>query len=483
MKFKTNAIIALVFAGLLAFVYWYEIKGGEERQVAEEKAGMVLDFGADEAVKLVLDRGDTLIVLEKRDSWVLTEPIESATDEGAVERYIDDLARCRRERVVEDSASATDYPDAAARYRLDDPRLKVLVETGEGEQDTLFFGAESPTGSYVFASQSGPNPEIFTMRTFYFNSLSKGVFDLRDRRVLPFEKKEVQEIRLARPEGRIVLERRGKKDWYMRVPAQVPVDEDAVEEILTRLHNARVDTFVAERPDDEARARYGLAGIVNLEVSLLLGAEHREKRLRLGAARDRYRNYAMDLSRSPIFLVDTTLVRPLQQQARDLRDRKPLEFNRDEVVRIEVRGAKTLAAEKDTTGAWMLVEPEVRATRSWKFNNLMTDLEEVEVEEFVADQVEDMGAYGLASPGLRLKLMGEEGEDLLEVHLGEKKDDMVHLTKVGVPSVYLVSEYVLQDLALEVDDVVELAKLDDSDDSDEAGDADEAEEPEEPDGP
>ena len=474
MRFKTNAIIALVFAGLLAFVYLYEIKGGEKRQAAEEKAGMVQDFGDGEAVKLVLDRGDTLIVLEKRDAWVLTEPIESAADEDAVERYLDDLARSRRERVVEDSASATDYPGAAAKYRLDAPRLKVLAETGNGEQDTLLFGAESPTGSYVFASRSGPNPEIFTMRTFYFNSLDKGVFDLRDRRVLPFDKKEVQEIRLARPEGRIVLERRGRDDWYMRVPAQVPVDEDAVEEMLTRLHNATVDTFVAERPDDGDKARRGLAGIVNLEVSLLLGAEHTEKRLRLGAAHDAHRNYAMDLSRSPIFLVDTTLVRPLQRQAKDLRDRKPLEFERDEVVRIEIAGAETLAAEKDTTGAWTLVEPGVRATRSWKFNNLMTDLEDVEVEEFVEDQVEDMGAYGLASPKLRLKLMGEEGEDLLEVHLGAEQDEMVYLTKVGVPSVYLVSEYVLQDLALEVDDVIELPELDD------VGDAEEPEDPDEP---
>ena len=477
MKFKTNAIIALVFAGLLVFVYFYEIKGGEKRQVAEEKAGKVLDFDAGEAVKLVLDRGDTLVVLEKRDSWVLTEPIESATDEDAVERYIDNLARARRERVVEDSAGATDYPDAAAKYQLNAPRLKVLLATGEEELDTLFFGAESPTGSYVFARRSGPNPEIFTVRTFHFNSLDKGVFDLRDLRVLPFDKKEVQEIRLARPEGRIVLERRGKDEWYMRVPAQVPVDEDAVDEILNRLKNATVDTFVAERPDDEVKARHGLAGVVNLEVSLLLGAEHTEKRLRLGAAHDDHRTYAMDLSRSPIFLVDTTLVRPLQQQARDLRDRKPLEFGRDAVARIEIYGPETLAAEKDTTGVWMLVEPEVRATRSWKFNNLMTDLEEVEVEEFVEDQVEDMDAYGLDSPQLRLKLLGEEGEELLEVRLGARRDEMVYLTRAGVPSVYLVSEYVLQDLALEVDDVIELPALDEPDEPDEAGESEEADEP------
>ena len=52
------AAAAVIGTPLLAFVYLYEIKGGEKRQAAEEKAGMVQDFGDGEAVKLVLDRGD-----------------------------------------------------------------------------------------------------------------------------------------------------------------------------------------------------------------------------------------------------------------------------------------------------------------------------------------------------------------------------------------------------------------------------------------
>lgn len=39
MKFKTNAIIALVFSGLLAFVYWYEIKGGKNDRWPRKRPG------------------------------------------------------------------------------------------------------------------------------------------------------------------------------------------------------------------------------------------------------------------------------------------------------------------------------------------------------------------------------------------------------------------------------------------------------------
>ena len=42
MKFKTNLVVGAVFAVLLAFVYLYEIKGGEERRQAAEQSKKIL---------------------------------------------------------------------------------------------------------------------------------------------------------------------------------------------------------------------------------------------------------------------------------------------------------------------------------------------------------------------------------------------------------------------------------------------------------
>ena len=44
MKFKTNIAIGAVFVALLAFVYFYEIKGGEERRQEAEKSKQLFVF-------------------------------------------------------------------------------------------------------------------------------------------------------------------------------------------------------------------------------------------------------------------------------------------------------------------------------------------------------------------------------------------------------------------------------------------------------
>ena len=65
MKIKTNAIIGLIFVGLFGFVYFHEIKGGEERRREAEKSKQLLDFKDTEVERIELERGDTVIVLAK----------------------------------------------------------------------------------------------------------------------------------------------------------------------------------------------------------------------------------------------------------------------------------------------------------------------------------------------------------------------------------------------------------------------------------
>ncbi|MBT4503796.1 MAG: DUF4340 domain-containing protein, partial [Gemmatimonadetes bacterium] len=293
MKFKTNLVIGAVFAALLAFVYFYEIKGGEERKAAAEKSKELLSFAESAARRLVVDRGDTTIVLEKKGGdWALTAPVEDAADQAAVERLLQNLKETERERVIVDSADAVGKPEIAAPYGLDVPRLGILLETESGAFDTVAFGNDTPTDRYTYVQQRGENPEIFVVRAWRFDNLDKGFFDLRDRRVLPFEKEEVEEVRLASAGGRIVLVREGAEGWSLKEPVEAPATESEVDGLLNRLKNANAEGFVAEEADSESLDEFGLAPITTLEVSLLVGEERAEKRLRIGHAAEEGDYYA-----------------------------------------------------------------------------------------------------------------------------------------------------------------------------------------------
>jgi hypothetical protein len=214
MKFKTNAIIGLIFLGLLGFVYFYEIIGGDQRRQEAEKSKRLLDFTEGHVRRLALGRGDTSIVLQKgTDGWRLSSPVVDRADQEAVERYLRNLGESEREKTVVDNASVTGAE--AAKYALDAPRLTIELETKDGEKQEVKWGADSPTDRFTYAQIGGANPEIFVVRAWRFDNLDKSLFDFRDRKVLAFAKDEVVELRRKGPDGEFVLVR-DQETWQMR---------------------------------------------------------------------------------------------------------------------------------------------------------------------------------------------------------------------------------------------------------------------------
>ena len=132
MKLKTNVIVGAIFALLLAFVYFHEIKGGQERRQAAERSKQLVDFKESEVERLSLIRPEGGIEVERTEGsqWRIVLPVEDGADGEAVERYLRNIAESEREKVVVDSADALSV-ETSARYGLDRPRLKVLIETEE----------------------------------------------------------------------------------------------------------------------------------------------------------------------------------------------------------------------------------------------------------------------------------------------------------------------------------------------------------------
>ncbi|NKB65547.1 MAG: DUF4340 domain-containing protein [Candidatus Latescibacteria bacterium] len=452
MRLKTNLVIGLVFAGLLAFVL-YDNKQEESKQAQEEEAKQLLQFTDSEIVRLTVDRGDTLIVLEQtQGTWSLAAPVQGEADQDAVERYLRNIRETTRERVLEDSAAVAVDPAKGAQYQLQPPRLKVGLETAEGSLDSLYFGADSPTETFVYMQMGGANRQIFTTRAWRFDNLDKGVFDLRDRRVLAFDKDQMRQLSLLRGEDTFVLARDGENNWVLQTGVEVATDKAAVDRLVNKLHGASIEAFIEEAPAADDLGGYGLepAGI---EVSILLGEDRAEKKLYVGGAAG-VNFFALDSSRKPVFTIDSTLVNQLLVDAADLRDKQPLDFDRQTVDRIELmRADGLLAATKDTASVWQITDPDVREAKSWKLNTLLTDLEEVEVETFLGDEITDLAPYGLDQPYLTLRLFAAS-ELALEVHL-QIDGDKANLTRSGSNSVYQVAGDVVTDLDLKLDDIAQ----------------------------
>ena len=102
MIWRNLGLMAVLFVGLGAFVYFYEIEGGKKREEAAEQAKKLFQFDKEEVNSISLDRDSGSITLKKENGgWKLVAPIEAKADETAVDGLASELSSIQVERSLE----------------------------------------------------------------------------------------------------------------------------------------------------------------------------------------------------------------------------------------------------------------------------------------------------------------------------------------------------------------------------------------------
>ncbi|KPL19737.1 MAG: hypothetical protein AMJ92_02035 [candidate division Zixibacteria bacterium SM23_81] len=445
MRFKGTIIWTLVLMTLAAFVYIYEIKGGAKREQTAEMAKKVLIFDKEDVQQLVLKRPEEIISFQRaQDGWQIIHPVRARADESAIQGIIDNLERAQIERVVAETA------DNLSDFGLQSPQVTVELEYAGGLRESLRLGDRNPTRSFVY-SQRDPEERIFLTQVALLTQAQKDLFDLRDRRVLFFEDSQVNELELQRG-GEITKVRRSPEGWTMEKPFQTRGDDSSIEALLRRLKGARVESFVEEQPG--SLTEYGLHKPA-LTITLTLGADAAQKKLLIGKEKEEQR-YAQDQSRSPVFLIPSNLVQDLDKSAFELRNKQVLQFDRDEVDRLELRSLdQTIICTKDTSGQWQMVAPESSAAKTWKVESILSSLSSIKAESFVEEDPRDLARYGLSKPRFEA-ILKSQGSDLAALRIGKDEREQVYACdETGAP-IALVAERIVATLSPELKDLVEL---------------------------
>jgi hypothetical protein len=146
MKWRNLGIVALVFAALGAYVYFYEIKGGKKREEAEEKAKKLFQIEDKDIVSLTIKAGAEETVLQKeKDVWNLTSPIRAKADKYAADGLASDFASARIERTLDDPN--LDWKT----YGLNPPTVRITAKLSNGQTRELELGQKDFTEYSAFA--------------------------------------------------------------------------------------------------------------------------------------------------------------------------------------------------------------------------------------------------------------------------------------------------------------------------------------------
>jgi len=215
---------------------------------------------------------------------------------------------------------------------------------------------------------------------------------------------DVEWIELTASGGeRARLERRDG-EWRMIEPVDFPGDAVALDAIAESLAEIASEGVIEIPQDAEI---YGLG-----EEALVVrfGSGDREHELRLGKKTPVGANtYATTDASDAVYTVESFRARSFERELDDLRERRPLRFDRERVDRIDVEWKDQRLVAELEDGTWQLREPIQERADEVTIDTLLSDLGFLRAEGFVDES--SAGHAGFDPPAYRVVLHSGEGPE------------------------------------------------------------------------
>ena len=209
-----------------------------------------------------------------------------------------------------------------------------------------------------------------------------------------------------------------KAQWRLESPLAAKADSGAVHFLLQRLEEAKIDRLLEGKGD--SLSDYGLD---NPQLSLTVEAGDQEYKLRIGQQGfGGNRVYAQLDGSSDVYLMTKSLYTQAAKPLEDWRDKDLLEFESTLVRAVEVdrpSGGLRFSKQDDR---WKLEEPLQEDADQQNTSAILSSLDLAKVSEFAPDP-EDLSAYGLDQPVVRLRIREEDEQEWKSVEVGAQRED------------------------------------------------------------
>jgi hypothetical protein len=392
--------LVLILAGLGAYIYFVESKNPAPGTTQNEKVFNV-ESGQVNEVR-VTSGGQTSVLVKKDTGWQLTEPVAADADTTEASSLATNIASLEETRVVDENAADL------APYGLAEPRLKIAFKAEGDKTGEVYLGDKTPTQGDVYAVKPD-SKRVFLVSSYLETTFDKKPFDLRDKRVVKFERDKVDTLVVTRGKDSIRLKREGS-DWKVEQPIGGRADYTAIEGLLTRLSTAGMSEIVDGNATD--LKKYGLE---QPGMTITIGSGSSQAVLDIGSTTEE-KPHARDRSRPLVFTLDTTLAEDLKKpfdqfHKKDLFESRPFGMDKVRVTRTTDGAAGTWEFSKikrDNADVWQ-VTPEGGQAADVdrpKLDDLLNKLTDLKMGALV----EGTRPTGLATPILNVAVSYDSGK-------------------------------------------------------------------------
>ena len=209
--------------------------------------------------------------------------------------------------------------------------------------------------------------------------------------------------------------KQGEMSWNLRGVSGAVLDKQQISSFVAGLTALEVEGPLDERETGYDVSVFGLdkpalavtlteRGGARTEVAFGKKNEYLSKR------------YVKVSGRKGIFLADEAQFLGVNKTSSDIRSKTPCSFTESDLRSLViVSKAGRVKLEQGVVGAWRIVEPSALAASTESVQALLSDINNLRVEEFVDQASSRTGEFGLDSPAVTLTLSFREGIEPREV--------------------------------------------------------------------
>jgi hypothetical protein len=389
---------------------------------------------------------------QTEDHWKIVGPKAYNADQTKMVAFLSNVKSSQIKEFIEEN------PTNLAQYGLEPPLNTLALVIGQDNtRKTLLLGNANPNKDGVYAKLETAG-NVFLVPTTLLEQFPKKPNDLRDRTLLTLNETAIQKIELKAAGESVVLEKilptggeqgTQAEQWQGTQPAEFKADREKIQAMLSAAKELKIEQFVTDEPGD--LSLYGL-NPPQITVNFWEKDQANPRQLLLGNADiEKTGIYAKLGDQDSLVLVKSDVLNQFKKTAFDLRYKKILSFASEPIKKIQIAyREKTVVIEKDGD-IWKTTQPEKQAWESYKINNLMYDLQNLEFTEEIATPGEDVSQYRLQEPQVQLTLWEKEGKEVFTLLIGKKiegKDVLYAKTKAG-NSIYAIDPAFLDELPKE----------------------------------
>ena len=389
MKTRNLLIAAVVLVALSGVVWWSNRHPSTSSTSTTNTSPKLLDIPESQVTQIDLAKkgSDTVVIQRQGGKWVITAPHSWPADQDAVSSLLSSLSPVTADSVVDSK------PAGLSRYGLTSPSLTVTVHEKDGKTAQILFGDDVPAGSLVYARVPS-KPDVYAVSSSVKNSFDKSENDLRDKRLLTFNKDQLTRIELASGHSDIEFGKNNQNQWEIIKPGPYRADSFQVEQLITSLSDAKMD--LTGDAADEKKTSAAFAGgtpAATVKVSDSSGTQTLD-------VRKKGSDYYAKSSVVPgVYKVSGDLGQAVSKSLDDFRNKKIFDFGFNDPNQITIQQG---SSEKTY----------VRSGTDWKSNGKTMDPATVQA---LIDKLRDLSATkfvttGFQNPDITIRITSNDGK-------------------------------------------------------------------------